>query len=88
MEKSDEDVRPEKKVESTIASDAACDQCKPNVHLAVILPDPQLYSAHIVAHTLDHTRISYRLGSLSRSIGRTGSLMTSTNSQIRTLHIP
>ena len=47
MEKSHEDVRLEEKVEPpTVASDAARDQCKPDLHLPVILPDPQLYSAH------------------------------------------
>ena len=50
VEKSHEDVRLEEKVEPTIASDTARDQCKPDVHLPVILPDPQLYSAHCHSH--------------------------------------
>ena len=51
MEKSHEDIRVEEKVERRIASDAARDQCKPDV----IQPDPQLYMARTVAHTPDHT---------------------------------
>jgi hypothetical protein len=88
VEKSHEGVRLEK-IESTIASDLACDQRMSGLRLPLILPDPELYSGYWThPRSFPDFIPACCVCRLSRSIGRIGSRMTSTTSQIRTLHNP
>ena len=93
MEKSDEDIRLEEKVEPAIASDHARNQCE--FSFACDPAGPGICIAHDPVLTPDHRWISYRVlafwvAYLYRSTRRIGSRMTSATwtLQIRILPNP